>query len=232
MIKILALCLIILLPFNIFAENQGIRSFREAKRILEHKIYKTDEERKTLYCNAQFYEDKSVDLPIGFTTEKHIARANRIEWEHVVPVENFGRTFPEWRDGHPLCIDKNGKTFKGRRCAELVSEEFRIMASDMHNIYPAIGSVNASRSNYNFAILPHAKSDFGTCEMKIDDRKVEPPEHARGKIARAYLYMEATYPRYKMSSQQRQLMKAWDKMYPVTEEEIMRSLKIEKEKLP
>ncbi len=84
-------------------------------------------------------------------------------------MENFGHTFSEWSDGHPLCIDKKGKPFKGRRCAEFVSEEFRIMASDLHNLYPAIGAVNASRSNYNFAMLPHAKSDLGTCEMKIDN---------------------------------------------------------------
>ncbi len=38
--------------------------------------------------------------------------------------------------------------------------------------------------------------------------------------------MENTYPRYKMSKQQRQLMKAWDKMYPVTIWEFERNERI------
>ncbi len=223
---ILFIFLLFSLVDNSFSANTWNDSFAKAKEILEKEIYTSDNERKTLYCNAQFYEDKSVDLPIGFTTRKHKARTNRIEWEHVVPVENFGRTFPEWRDGHPLCIDDKGKKFKGRKCAELVSKEYRLMASDLHNLYPAIGAVNASRSNYNFAMLPDEASDFGTCEMKISNRKVEPPEHARGKIARAYIYMEKTYPRYKMSKQQRQLMNAWDKMYPPSEWEVERDRRI------
>ena len=61
------------------------------------------------------------------------------------------------------------------------------MQADMFNLYPAIGAVNALRSNYNFTMLPDAKSDFGTCEMKIDNRKADPPEAARGQIARTYL---------------------------------------------
>lgn len=64
--------------------------------------------------------------------------------------------------------------------------------------------------------------------MKIDDRKAEPPEMARGKIARTYLYMENTYNRYSMSKGQRQLMNAWDKMYPVDAWECARAEKISK----
>jgi len=59
----------------------------------------------------------------------------------------------------------------------------------MHNLAPAIGAVNALRSNYEFTMLPGVRPTFGTCEMKIEGRKVEPPETARGIIARTYLYM-------------------------------------------
>lgn len=82
------------------------------------------------------------------------------------------------------------------------------MQADMYNLYPAIGAVNAMRSNYNFTMLPHASSSFGQCLMKIDDRKAEPPVACHGKIARAYFYMESAYPRYSMSSSQRKLMNA------------------------
>jgi deoxyribonuclease-1 len=50
--------------------------------------------------------------------------------------------------------------------------------------------------------------------MKVEGNKVEPPERARGAIARTYLYMQAVYPRFSMGRPQRQLMEAWDKMYP------------------
>ncbi len=100
------------------------------------------------------------------------------------------------------------------------------MQADMFNLYPVIGAVNALRSNYNFTMLPNIKSNFGSCAMKIDSRKAEPPIIARGKIARSYLYMEDTYKRYSMSKSQRQLMNAWDKTYPVDEWECTRALKI------
>ena len=77
-------------------------------------------------------------------------------------------------------------------------------------------------------MLPAAKSDFGSCAMKIENRKAEPPKRARGQIARTYLYMEETYKRYSMSKAQRQLMNAWDKMYPVSDRECLRADKIRK----
>jgi deoxyribonuclease-1 len=84
------------------------------------------------------------------------------------------------------------------------------MQADMHNLFPAIGAVNAKRSNYNFTLLPSAQSDFGACDMRIEGRKAQPPEWARGRIARSYLYMDQSYPKYSMSKPQRQLMSAWD----------------------
>jgi deoxyribonuclease-1 len=75
-------------------------------------------------------------------------------------------------------------------------------------------------------MLPAVKSDFGSCAMKIDHRKAEPPEMARGRIARTYLYMEGAYKRYSMSKSQRQLMNAWDEMYPVDAWECARAKKI------
>jgi deoxyribonuclease-1 len=204
--------------------NQEIDSFSKAKRLLEQHVYHNH--RVTLYCGAEFDSQKNVITPKGFTTTKYLKRAKKVEFEHAVATENFGRTFIEWRDGHKECVNSKGESFKGRRCAEKVNLEYRFMQADMFNLYPAIGAVNALRSNYNFAMLPTAKSDFGSCEMKIDNRKAEPPESARGTIARTYLYMEGTYKRYNMSASQRQLMNAWDKMYPVTNWECIRATKI------
>ncbi len=218
---------VFLFPDFLFSANEWNDSYNTSKRLLENNVYISSDDRITIYCEAPFEEDKSIQLPEGFVTEKHQKRADRVEWEHIVPAENFGRAFVEWREGHPLCVDSKGKAYKGRRCAEKVNEEYRLMQADMYNLYPSIGAVNASRSNYNFALLPQENSDFGICEVKIEDRKVETPEASRGKIARAYIYMDSNYPRYNMSKQQAKLMFAWSNQYPVTQDECERTKRIE-----
>lgn len=204
------------------AGNTANDSFARAKKMLS-QVY--EDHRVTLYCGAQYDAQGNVTLPEGIVIP--IKRANRVEWEHVVPAENFGRAFDEWREGSPECVDNRGKAFKGRKCAEKVNPEYRHMQADMYNLYPAIGAVNAMRSNFNFQMLPGEESSFGRCEMKIADRKAEPPARARGQIARSYLYMQDAYPQYRMSRQQEQLMGAWDKMYPVDQWECTRAKRIE-----
>lgn len=207
--------------------NASTDSFNIAKKIMQQYIYTTPELRRTLYCDATFDEEKKVTLPLGFHTEKFKNRLPHWEAAHVVPAENFGRSFVEWREGHEQCVDSKGKAFKGRKCAEKVNRTYRLMQSDLYNLYPVINSVNAARQNYNFTILPDASSDFGQCDMRIDDRKVQPPEYARGPIARTYLYFDLVYHRYSMSKAQKQLMQAWDRQYPVTEAECQRAKLIE-----
>ncbi len=207
------------------AGNTSIQSFSKAKRLLHKKVYQ--DHRTTLYCNARYGSDKSVTLPEGFETTKHVKRSRRIEWEHVVPAENFGRNYVEWREGHAQCVSSKGKAFRGRKCAEKMLPEYRFMQADMHNLFPAIGAVNALRSNYNFTMLPQEPADFGSCAMKIDNRKAEPPTQARGRIARTYLYMAETYPQFSLSKKTQQLMQAWHKTYPVETWECDRSKSIE-----
>ncbi len=101
------------------------------------------------------------------------------------------------------------------------------MYADMYNLYPSIGAVNATRQNYNFTILNDEKSDFGSCEVKIHKKSVEVPEHSRGMIARAYLYMDANYQNYRMSKQEKRLMQVWNREYPVIKEECVRTQRIE-----
>ncbi|WP_414811592.1 endonuclease [Photobacterium profundum] len=216
----------LLLAFNATAANLHIESFSKAKKTLEKNVY--FDHRTTLYCGASFDTKKNITPPPGFKSDKYVKRSKKVEWEHVVPAENFGRTFIEWRDGDTQCVNNKGKAYKGRRCANKASKEYRLMQSDLYNLFPAIGSVNAARSNYNFTMLPAEPADFGSCQVKIDNRKAEPPIAARGRIARTYLYMEQSYSRYRMSKSQRQLMAAWDKQFPVSAWECKRAERIEK----
>lgn len=207
------------------AGNERYHSFAKSKKVMEKKVY--FDHRITFYCRAEFDDEKRVELPDGFKTPAHEKRSARVEWEHLMPAENFGRSFAEWREGDPeKCVGSSGKLYKGRRCAEK-NPEFARMQADLYNLVPAIGSVNAVRSNYNYGLVPGAANTFGTCAMKVAGGRAEPPEYTRGMIARTYLYMADAYPMVRLSSQSVKLMNAWNKMHPVDEWECIRARRIE-----
>lgn len=201
-------------------------SFNTAKRLLERQVY--HDHRVTLYCGASFDNRKNIDLPSGFVTPSHAKRAQRVEWEHAVPAENFGRAFREWREGDAQCVNNKGKAFKGRRCAEKVNQRYRYMQADMYNLFPAIGAVNAVRGNKQYSELPGTAPTFGTCEAKVEGKRFEPPARSKGAVARAALYMADSYPEYRLSRQQQRLFTAWDRQYPVDAWECTRTRRIEK----
>ena len=165
--------LLILLSSHAFSQNTQITSFSKSKKLLL-KVYKDNP--VTLYCGCSFKGKKPNLSSCGYTPKKDKKRANRIEWEHVVPAHAFGQSFSEWRTGHPKCISKNGKKFKGRKCAQKINEGYRRMQADMFNLYPAIGEVNGRRSNYSMAVIEGEKREFGKCDVEIKRRKVEPRE--------------------------------------------------------
>lgn len=209
------------------AENRRNVSFDQAKRDMKTFVYYDHPE--TFYCHVRFDVHNKTELPEDFETPKYKNRAGRMEWEHIVPAENFGRAFKEWREGHPDCVNSKGEPYKGRRCAYKTNIQFRIMQSDMYNLYPSVGSVNAMRSNYNFAELSGDNDLYiEACDFKIQGRKVEPANFSKGEIARTYLYFDNEYPKYSMSKQSKKLMQTWDVLYPVMPWECARAKRIEK----
>ena len=80
------------------AGNTIIKSFERAKKLVSqvfvgHKI--------TFYCGCTYDDSKKKDhvdhTSCGYeprsTSKGGKARARRREWEHVVPAENYGRSF-------------------------------------------------------------------------------------------------------------------------------------------
>ncbi|AUJ68617.1 endonuclease [Pseudoalteromonas sp. NC201] len=193
--------------FVLTANAQEFTSFSKAKKHLSQQV--TDNTR-TLYCNCNIKKQGKKLVPdpasCGYTPRlpytrngKENARAQRIEWEHIVPAWEFGHQLQCWQDG-------------GRKHCRKVSEQFRKMEADIHNLAPAIGEINGDRSNFRFGMLPSTEANYGACPVKIDFklRRIEPPEYARKRIADAYFYMEKTYG-LKISPQQRKLFTAWQK---------------------
>ncbi|GGP48749.1 deoxyribonuclease [Shewanella saliphila] len=188
-------------------------SFRKAKTIAK-KIYQQNLPLSTFYCGCDIAISGKLwqaDHPTcGYSVRKQIIRANRIEWEHVVPAWEFGHQLQCWQDG-------------GRKNCGKNNDEFKKMEADLHNLVPAIGEVNGDRSNYRFSDWNGTANQYGQCDMIVDfkGRKVQPPARARGQIARTYLYMQQTYG-LQISSSQQKLFNAWDKMFPVKVTECQR----------
>jgi deoxyribonuclease-1 len=210
--------LALLLSFASFAGPIG--SFDQAKKYLTHHMDLF--ESKTIYCGCKV-ENKRVNLEsCGYKIHKDAKRASRMEWEHVVPAEAFGKSFVEWREGAAECVKKNGKRYKGRQCAGKNSE-FAKMEGDLYNLFPEIGELNGLRSNYSMAQLPGPTGRFGNCNVKLESRKFEPSDDAKGVVARTYLNMDRRYPgRGIVSEKNRPLFESWDRLYAVSDLECTR----------
>ena len=110
-----------------------------------------------------------------------------------------------------------------------MSKEFKYLQADMYNLVPAIWELNADRNNFTFSELDVEPRRYGTVNFEVDfkARKVEPPEYAKGQIARTYLYFKKVY-NLPISKKQMKLFKVWDKQYPMTPKEKTIHNKIEK----
>ena len=166
-------------------------------------------------CKISWHGKKGVpDLSsCGYSVRKNANRAERIEWEHVMPAWEFGHQRQCWQNG-------------GRKnCSK--DADYRRIESDLHNLQPAIGEVNGDRNKFQYSQWNGGEQPYGQCRMKIDfkQKRAEPPERARGAIARTYFYMRDQY-HLRLSRQQTQLFTAWNKQYPVTPWECERDQRI------
>jgi len=202
------------------AESPG--SFYKAKQLAKEYVY-YDRNRSsfgTLYCGCQWdWVGKSggrIDLQgCGFSTRARPERAERIEYEHIVPAHSLGHQRQCWQQG-------------GRKECVSTDPVFQVMHVDLYNLTPTVGEFNADRSNYRFSQLPAAAPyQHGQCPSRIDfsQRVVDPRPQARGLIARTYFYMHDRYD-LPMSRAQQQLLMAWDRQYPVNAWELERNRRI------
>lgn len=210
--------------------NETINSFSKSKKLLGKVIYGEDREKITFYCGCRYDRQNKV-IPEGcsYYDAGNSARSKRIEWEHIVPAAAFGGQLKEWKDGDPQCVDSKGRKFKGRNCASKMNKKFQYMQADMYNLVPAIGRINADRSNFDYGEIPGEERKYGNCDFEIKNNTAEPRESIRGDIARTYFYMDSAYPGFNIvNSKNRAMLEKWDKADPVDEWECKRAKEIEK----
>lgn len=205
--------------------NTKGNTFEKAKTKLKN-IYNDQTQwlpRVDIYCGCKFSSWLNVDKSCSYVAQHKWDRATKIEWEHVIPAENFGQAFEEWREGN----EKLCKWKKGRDCAKK-NPEFALMEGDMYNLYPAVWEVNAIRSNFRYMELSTKDSNVkplqGCADTAVNqtDRSFMPASHTKGELARVYLYFDAVYDKYNLSSAQKQLFTAWSNQYPISANECKR----------
>lgn len=213
----LLFCLLFFLP--VLGHANGPSSFEQAKQLARQHVYHDRNTQGDLYCGCTWeWTGRSggrVDLQgCGYAVRAQPHRAQRIEWEHIVPASAFGRQRQCWQQG-------------GRENCVATDPVFGRMEADLHNLSPVVGEVNADRSNYNIGMVASSSARYGACPFKVNfaSRSAEPPDSAKGLVARVHFYMHDRYG-LRMSAQQERILMAWDRAFPVSQWERERDRRI------
>ena len=154
-----------------------------------------------------------IDINDCYKNQQDLPLATLLTWEHVVQASLFGSTFLEWTVGSEKCT-QGEKPFRGRHCARS-NPEFAKMEADLYNLWPESAELNGIRNDLKMGDLP-GPGQFGPCLAKLNETTFEPPDAAKGIVARVYLYMANAYPkRVKLTSREWTQFKEWDKQFPV-----------------
>ena len=203
-------------------------SFSKSKKTLLKKVY--FDNQVTFYCDNPYtidringkektlivQNDKYYTPRKPFTKSGKVnTRAQRVEWEHVMPAHNFGKHLSCWQEG-------------GRKACKK-DKTFNEMEADMHNLVPAIGEVNGDRSNYRYGADIPKTGQYGQCKFQVDfkNKRAYPKEDIRGDIARIYFYMSDRY-NVNLSKAERKMMEVWNKQDPVSNWEIIKNQRVKK----
>lgn len=182
--------------------------FNEAKR-LAVRLFSSQAEDFYCGCTIRWQGGKGIPQlrECGYQVRKNGPRAQRIEWEHVMPAQQFGHARQCWQQG--------GREHCGRN-----DSEFRRIEADLYNLRPAIGEVNGDRAHFRFAELPQTRAVHGACPVRIDFTRqlAEPRAEVRGDIARIYFYMADRYA-IPLSTREETLFLRWHSADPVDDAE-------------
>lgn len=201
--------------------DQWPDTFEDAKRLLRNHVLYDQRESGDFYCSCSWeWRGRTGGIvdhsSCGFEVYRRPERGERIEYEHIVPAYELGKD--------RLCLNTGGRDY-----CETHDQGFRRAYTDLHNITIVVGELNADRRAYRFGDIPGEKRIYGRCDFEVDftSHVVEPPESARGQIARAYLYMRASHG-LRLPHSQYAMFEDWDKVNPPTEWEKQRNNRIKR----
>ncbi len=200
-----AITLAVLL-FPLTANAEFPTSWADAKNTAQDEVYK-DTKTTTFYCGCPYTSDNDndgsgvVDLSDCDmeALTLNLPSAEVIQWEHIVPASHMpARLHPccDESEDFPECVSASGNVTDKRDCCVRVSDEFRAMIFDLHNLAPAIGQVNQYRSNGRYGVVTSGAEQWPGCDAKDlggvsagAANLFEPPDCMKGNVARVWLYM-------------------------------------------
>ena len=146
----------------------------------------------------------------------HANKRNGVNVEHVFPMS--------WATRALEC--------GSRKQCRANSAPFNLIEADLHNLYPALQTVNSARSSFRFGEVQGEARRFGrVCDFEVDTRAriAEPAPTVRGDVARAMFYMAYRYKQQGLVifKKQSQLLLKWHQADPPDEREKSRNDKIE-----
>jgi len=228
--------------------------FWNAKKIV-YKIWK-DSGEGTVYCGCDFNANSRLisKKGCGYKPKMYLTRrgtinqrARRIEAEHITTAHSMGIK-REWSSKF-LCKNRSGRSFRGRKCGYKLDPYFKRAHNDLYNLAPAIGELNADRSNKPFGVAGFGaglklsattskRGAYGSCDFETTRSIADPGESVRGELARAELYMMDTWGSvlgfyFPKTSDRKQIkhrltLLEWDRKDPPTKAEFYRNTQIAK----
>ncbi len=205
------------------------QSFTQAKKILSRQVYANDADRQTFYCGCNYSKVGTIDpVSCGYVPRRPgSARAQKLEWEHIVPASYIGKGRACWEKGDSECMSTAGKPYHGRRCCDKVDAQFRAISADLNNLVPEIGELNADRNNFAHREIAGEGRHYGRCDFEVDRtlKSAEPSAPLRGFIGRTWIYMHEAYG-VQLAEDDLKVYQAWDALYPPEQWEIDRRQRI------
>ena len=170
-------------------------SFSVAKKKLYQQIY--DNKGKTFYVNCR-WSRKNIDftschLENSFKKNQR-KRSLRTEVEHVIPASWLLKGNGQFSKCYLLAKQSR---LSARSYCQKTDSEYRNAHNDLVNLRPAVGAINAYRSNKPFSdkVSGGHKMTFRGDGMLavITTRLIIPDVSIRGDIARIAFYMRKQY---------------------------------------
>ena len=197
-------------------------SWGAAKQIARDVIYANRDTE--FYCGCPFTRQGSSGGTInqaacGYDGSEitHSARAEVLEWEHVVPASLMpARQFACWIDGLPQCASA------GRQCCEQHDLNARAMIFDLHNLVPSVGQVNALRGNKRYGLIDGEARDLGACDFEWNNNVAEPAPDLRGDVARIWLYFSSRHGLH-LQDEELAMLLQWSNGDPPDQAEFLRN---------
>lgn len=192
-------------------------SFTTAKNKLYSKVFNNSGE--TLYCGCD-WSNRKTDLNScglqSYFPKKQRKRSLRTEAEHAIAASWLLKVNGKLRQ---CAIDSKKVKDSAREYCQKHDLDYKQAHNDLVNLFPAVGQINADRSNKPFVDIAKTKvKTYGKCDIQIGSRGIVPPKNKQGDIARIAFYMSEKYG-VTYSKRQVKLFEQWNNQDPISAQE-------------